>query len=328
MPASYTHQCIARAAFQKTQCCIDPHPAAILAGAEGPDPLFFTLLYFGRGTSPSSMGHLLHEERSADFLTALLKGAGQDRLLLSYALGFLTHYAGDTIFHPYIFTRSYDNGRYSGNKHCKYEHILDTVLYRKSGHALGLPRQMAGFKRLSSEEKDAIASLLTETIAQVFPEKDLRYRAVRRSFDHAVFLCDFLRKAPLKKRSLFLKFFLKTPAAKLADSHVMPKDTLANILRPEGYETSLYHWESIDNAAHTPWFSCWEKDRERTESTGDLYRLAVARAGELIDAGADFAKGALSEEDLRGILGDYSYNSGLSWQETDMKLLDLVGKEC
>ena len=110
MPASYTHQCIARAAFQKTQCCIDPHPAAILAGAEGPDPLFFTLLYFGRGTSPSSMGHLLHEERSADFLTALLKGAGQDRLLLSYALGFLTHYAGDTIFHPYIFTRSYDNG--------------------------------------------------------------------------------------------------------------------------------------------------------------------------------------------------------------------------
>ena len=135
MPASYVHQSVAaHAADALSLQDSAAERSALLAGAEGPDPMFFCFRP-GKPFAPL-VGSLLHTQKTDDFLLALCEACAGDALLRAYCCGFFTHYATDTTFHPFVYAHSLTaEGRYSGNTHCTLEHQLETLHYRREGHA-------------------------------------------------------------------------------------------------------------------------------------------------------------------------------------------------
>lgn len=299
MPASYVHQCIASAACDSLSLYTRPElRSAVLAGSEGPDPLFFSVL----APAVPKVGSILHTQKTDDFLLALADACRSSELTRAYCCGFFTHYAADTTFHPFVYAHSLtDDGAYSSTAHCTLEHQLETLHYRRQGNASGLPVQMAGIAALKGHQKNEIARALSAAIDRVFPGEALGYHRVRRSLDDCVGLCTLLRsERGVKFRALgamLHPFHLDAPL----HAHMMPAEP------PE---------HDIMNDAHRPWASIWTPEAVRTDSFSDLFSIAVSRAATLAAAADGYMRGESSYASLRALHGGLSYDSGLPWQTT------------
>lgn len=300
MPASYVHQCVAKDAcqslglFQEAPCI-----HALRAGAEGPDPFFFSFLSLPGALSAPKTGSMLHTQRTDEFLLALAQACQGDELLEAYCCGFFTHYATDTTFHPFVYAHSLtQEGSYSGTLHCTLEHQLETLHYRRRGHASGLPVQMAGFAALTGEEKDRIALALSRALKKTFPNDALPVARVRRSFDDAVALCRLLRSPSGKKFRAFGALLSPVGLKAPLHAHMMPTEP------PQA---------DIANDAHRPWSSLWTPDVLRNDSFDELYSAAIARAKSLVLGARGMMHADVSYATLRSLIGGYSYDSGLPW---------------
>ena len=288
MPASFLHQSVARATLGSS-------PAG-LAGAEGPDPLFFCL-HRQRGVcSPFALGSRMHRERTGAFLLALLRGA-RTSVQRDYALGFLTHYATDTTFHPFVYARTRTpQGRPSGTLHCAYEHALDQWLYLEQGHRAGTPRHMAGIAALTRPQRAEVAQLLCQAVRETYPDQK---SAGERLFEHA--LDDSVRLARILYSPTGIKYALLGALAwplglqRALHAHMVPARL------PKG---------DLTNETHAPWESPFAPG-ERHESVPDLLQAARARALTFVDAARAFYAGSLDEAALAQTLGSMSYDSGL-----------------
>ena len=134
MPASYVHQSVAaHAADALSLQDSAAERSALLAGAEGPDPMFFHGFWRckARGFSFRKLGLHLHAVRCPEFLWELVAGA-ETSVQKAYTLGFFTHYALDQILHPYIYDqcRKGQNFGYTGG-HGVLEQAIDATLYLK-----------------------------------------------------------------------------------------------------------------------------------------------------------------------------------------------------
>lgn len=303
MPASYVHQSVAASICDALSIFDSPTlRSAVLAGSEGPDPLFFSVIPTPGAPLVPKVGSMLHTRKTDDFLLALADACAESELTRAYCCGFFSHYGTDTTFHPFVYAHSLlEDGSYSSTAHCTLEHQLETLHYRRQGHASGLPLQMGGFIGLRSHEKDEIARALTKAINQVFPGEGMTTFRIRRSFDDAVNLCNLLRsERGVKFRALggMLKpFHLDAPL----HAHMMPAEP------PES---------DIMNDAHKPWASIWLPGDARTDSFDDLYAAAVARGKALMTTANSYMLGGASYATLRALHGGLSYDSGLPWQTT------------
>ena len=244
----------------------------------------------------------MHTQKTDDFLLALCDACAKDKLLRAYCCGFFTHYATDTTFHPFVYAHSLTPaGSYSGNAHCTLEHQLETLHYRREGHAAGLPVQMAGFAGLSASERKTIAAALSSALGQVFPSYAMTPARIEKSFSDAVSLCRTLRSEDGKRYDTvgrFLSpFHLDTPI----HAHMMPVEP------PDA---------DIANDAHEPWTSIWTPDDIRHDSFDDLFVQSVARSQELMTCAMGVMLGRVSYASLRSLHGALSYDSGLPWQQT------------
>lgn len=303
MPASYVHQSIASAISDALALFDFPSlRSAVLAGSEGPDPLFFSVIPTPGAPLVPKVGSLMHTRKTDELMLALADACASSELTRAYCCGFFTHYAADTTFHPFIYAHSVqEDGSYSSTAHCTLEHQLETLHYRRQGHAKGLPRQMAGFARLKGHEKDEIARALTKAIQAVFPEEGMTTFRIRRSFDDAVALCNILRsERGVKFRALGAMLHPLHMDAAL-HSHMMPAQP------PE---------KDIMNDAHREWASIWLPDIRRTDSFDDLYAAAVERGKTLVTAANEYMLGQASFATLRALHGGASFDSGLPWQTT------------
>lgn len=301
MPASYVHQCVAARAGES----LFPHAPerdALLAGAEGPDPLFYSIMPTPGSPIAPRLGSILHTQKTDDFALALCDACAPSALTRAYACGFLTHYATDTTFHPFVYARSRTpSGGYSSNAHCLLEHQLETLHFRREGHAEGLPVQMAGVAALSDESRMEIARAFSAAISRVFPERAMRPERIKKSFDDAVALCRLLRSEDGKKYQTLGALLRPFRLDFALHAHMMP-------LTPPDTD--------IANDSHTPWASIWTPDEVRTESFDDLFAAACARARELVECAQGYMTGHVSYASLRALHGGNSFDSGLSWQTT------------
>lgn len=303
MPASYVHQCVAADACDSMNLFKDEQiRAALLAGSEGPDPFFFSLIPVPGAPSAPKLGSLMHTKKTGDFLLALANACRKSEITRAYCCGFFSHYGTDTTFHPFVYAHSAkENGEYSGTIHCTLEHGLETLFYRRRGHETDLPTQMAGFLLLTKENKDEIARALSSALEEVFPEHKLGLARVRRSFDDAAFFCTLLRSPSGRRYQIFGALAALVGMKNALYAHMMPKEPPA---------------QDIANDAHAAWFSPWAPETPRSESFSDLFASAVTRSQELIPAALAFMKGESDESALRSCAGDNSFDSGLSWKDT------------
>ena len=174
MPAAYTHQCVAWEALALLPAAIrkkiQPHLALYYFGAQGADFCFF---YSILGGFSQNLGSYLHRKGGyAAF--KVCKAFSVEPPLLAYSLGYITHYAADTVFHPFV----YANAGKSAVKHTRIENALDCHFKAT------VSKEAAQFFRakLSSEEKKDLFLLYAAISARVgFPplEPKAFYRAIR-----------------------------------------------------------------------------------------------------------------------------------------------------
>ncbi len=109
MPNSLTHKYISDQIFdaldEDLKQRILPHKDLYSLGALGPDVLMGLML--SKDQEKKTLGDDLHEDhvfgalfRGAEYL---VKNHKTDEETLAYYMGFLTHYAADTVVHPYVY---------------------------------------------------------------------------------------------------------------------------------------------------------------------------------------------------------------------------------
>ena len=139
MPEGYTHVRTARKAAEtihyKIQC-----PAAFAAGANGPDSFFCFEIWKKRAKRRydlPGLGNRMHEEKTGAFLRSLCANV-KTRPQVEYTLGFLSHYAADTVVHPFICAMCAPGQPYAGKGgHGYLEIALDSTLHAEdTGSAL------------------------------------------------------------------------------------------------------------------------------------------------------------------------------------------------
>lgn len=291
MPASYLHQAVARAVVGDT-------PLA-LAGAEGPDPLFYSYHRYKNLISPFALGSYLHKACTGDFLAALVFiASSSDRF--DYALGFLTHYATDTTFHPYVYAHSYTpGGKYSPNLHCTLEHAMDTWLYREEGHATGTPRHMAGIAALAPNDLSSIAFMFASAVLCIDQDKRVPMEYIEQA----------LKDSVLMTRLLYSPRGIKYAALGALATPLGLRKTLHAHMAP----TKLPQGDFL-NEAHAAWESPFAPG-ERRESVPDLLEAAKARASEFVAAARSYQKKEIDDLKLKEILGNMRYDSALPCDE-------------
>ena len=131
MPEGYTHvrtaRRAARAAHYKIAC-----PEAFAIGANGPDALFCFEVWKAarkRRANLPELGDRMHEENTGAFLKSLVTHV-KTRPQIEYVLGFLSHYAADTVLHPYVVAMCQPGMPYGGaGGHGYFEITLDSTLH-------------------------------------------------------------------------------------------------------------------------------------------------------------------------------------------------------
>ena len=131
MPEAYTHIRIARAALAQSGEHA-PSTAAYEMGANGPDPLFaYRVLSAKRPWPLPELGGRMHDEQCGRFLRTMIFAASTPAQR-SYALGFLAHYAADSVMHPYVAFQCGPQGQFNipeGHGFC--EVAMDSMFHEQ-----------------------------------------------------------------------------------------------------------------------------------------------------------------------------------------------------
>ena len=106
MPAVVSHYLLAERVYnQLTKTLPQLNRTAFLWGASGPD-IFFAhrIMPWQQEKSLARVSHVMHGGKPEQLLNFLYFYADskENYVLLSYAFGFITHYAFDSLAHPYI----------------------------------------------------------------------------------------------------------------------------------------------------------------------------------------------------------------------------------
>src|SRR5699024_7775783 len=106
--------------------------AAFAIGANGPDALFCFEVWKParkRRYDLPALGNRMHEENTGAFLKSLVTHV-RTQAQIDYTLGFLSHYAADTVLHPYVVALCQPGMPYAGpGGHGYFEIALDTTLH-------------------------------------------------------------------------------------------------------------------------------------------------------------------------------------------------------
>lgn len=162
MPAEYTHHLIAEYALRTLPADvlkkIRPYLSLYFFGAQGPDFCFF-YKFFPR--EKPNLGSYLHRQGGYTAFETLKTLSARDPQTLAYALGYVTHYAADTAFHPYVYAVAGN----SSLRHTAFENALDKY-YRDRYPLATEPVHASLFhKKPYPSEKEKLFSIYTE-IAQ------------------------------------------------------------------------------------------------------------------------------------------------------------------
>ncbi|MBQ8323197.1 MAG: zinc dependent phospholipase C family protein [Clostridia bacterium] len=129
MSASYTHHLIASRVFSvlpaPLHAAVEPYLSLYFFGAQGADFCFFCPLTDGV-KKPINFGSYLHRYGGFSAFNVCKLFSARDEALFSYSLGYITHYAADVAFHPFVYATA---GK-SPLRHSRVERAIDLFLQK------------------------------------------------------------------------------------------------------------------------------------------------------------------------------------------------------
>lgn len=301
MAEFYAHERLAKAAAQSMT--MDPmvyeNFSAYLVGSNGPDPMFFRVLwrFEGGGMGVQKLGARLHDERCGRFVRELVDQANTPAQR-AYALGFLCHYALDQVIHPYVRWQCRPGGDFSmEGGHGYLEEAIDSALYCKDNPKAGSlepPVMELGVFLVEPRAEEEIDELLRTAIRRVYGGRKIAPGEFRKAF----------------ARVRWAKRYLMHPTpGKLRFWHILEK-----VLRMDCLITSHCSPLALPacdflNEKHV----AWEDDRTpgtpSQESVWDLLERAQGRAVEYMSCAQEIWMGDKTGEDLLRLTRNRSYSS-------------------
>lgn len=192
MPSFLTHYFVAKETLKRfsdnLQNAVRPHLPLYFFGAQGADFCFFYPSVLGIS---QNLGSYLHRKGGYDAF-AVCKAFSEQPSIFAYALGSITHYATDTVFHPFV----YEKAGKSPLRHTRIESAFDSFFLNSFSKNEKPPK--ISLPKLSPCERQDLFLLYASIVARAgFPP--LR----KRTFFRAVSL--FNAYLPPSSHSLRLK---------------------------------------------------------------------------------------------------------------------------
>ena len=286
-------------------------------GLQGPDIFFYNLPVL-RHRDHRNVGSHMHEHRGNPFFSCCfenltnIESRQQREEGLAYVCGFLCHYVGDSICHPYVYGRiEYDvdhPGGYYHGLHAQLENDIDALLLRKYKKKKPSQFNQAATICLNGMEIQFISRFLSKCINETYYPLSYRNnyqvtaRMIHRSILAIRFGCRTLAD-PYGKKKNKIEFveniFLKNPVA----SNKLVTDTVADPA-----------WSL--NLRHETWCNPWNKQIASQASFPDLFKQSLSKLDTIyymINSLVDGTPGVdpVSLGRLLNEIGNYSYHSGL-----------------
>ena len=175
MPGPYTHFFVAKEAERTLSSplreVIAQNPALYFFGSQGADFCFFQP---SLRRKKENLGSFLHREGGFSSLHVLKFFSHHNEKALAYALGYVSHYATDSTFHPYVYAMTGD----SALRHTRLEHVLDARFKKRFSPE---KEETSFIQKLNLEEKELLFFLYTSIAVKSgfpAPKKSTFYRAI------------------------------------------------------------------------------------------------------------------------------------------------------
>lgn len=290
-------------------------------GLQGPDIFFYNLPIL-RHRDHRNVGSHMHEHLVNRFFRVSfenltkIESRQQREEGLAYLCGFLCHYVGDSICHPYVYGRiEYDvdhPGGYYHGLHAQLENDIDALLLRKYKKKKPSQFNQAATICLNGMEIQFISRFLSKCINETYYPLSYRNnyqvtaRMIHRSILAIRFGCRTLADPHGKKKNkieFVESLFLKNPVA----SNKLVTDTV------EDPSWSL-------NLHHETWCNPWNRQIASQASFPDLFKQSLGKLDTIyymINSMIDGTPSVdpVSMERLLDEIGNYSYHSGLLCDE-------------
>lgn len=323
MPGFTTHYILGMKAYNdlpnnQLKWIISKHRWLYQLGLQGPDMFFYNIPIL-RHRDYRNVGSYMHEHHISDFFVCFLneitqiESRQQREQAISYFCGYLCHYIGDFICHPFVYGRiDYDINNPSSQHHglhAALENDIDALLLRKYKKKKPSQFNQAATICLNGLETQFISRLLATCINKTYYPVTYKNNfqvtpaMIHRSILALRFGCRTLADPSGKKRNrieFVESIFLRNPIA----SRKLVTDKV------EDPRKSL-------NLDHETWCNPWNRQMASTQSFQDLFYQCLMKCSNvnyLLSEGIS-TKVSLAETDFSRLiseLGSYSYHSGLT----------------
>jgi hypothetical protein len=285
------------------------HFDVLQMGAQGPDPLFYYhYLPWKPNNGAKKLANRLHTESTKPYLELLVRSAKDDETK-AWVAGFLTHFALDTVAHPYVFYKTglFDPAtqQYRGY-HLMLERAIDNIYIKRRGY---FPSRYnirnRHFSRPSAPTN--VITLLNDAGSNLYQAPNLGHLYAR-AYQDLRSAFRVLNFDPIG----FKKFIFK-----LVDK-VTKGDILFSAL--SAYNCILPGINYM-NTLHKPWRHP-STNEEFTYSFDELFQIASDKAARLIQLAEDYYQ--TKNPAIFDAIEDQSYDTGLPCGTAPMKYFDII----
>ena len=290
MPEGYAHVRTAKRAAEALHIALQ-YPAAFALGANGPDALFCYEVWKPakkRLYDIPGLGGRMHEEKTGLFLQNLIAGV-TTRAQLEYALGFVSHYAVDTVVHPYVCALCEPGMPYAGRGgHGYFEIALDSTLHEADTGSAAVP---AG---------DTSPLMVGEELAEVCTQLHAALLATYGEDVPVEYLADAFHQLTVLRRHFTSRHGIKRRLAGVAERFIGGKGFITGHISPQKLKQDLP--------------DVWTQPFTKAPMTGDAFTLlqeGQKRSEVYMTALLGCKMGKLSTERLAELLGSMSYLQGI-----------------
>lgn len=274
MPAATTHVEFAKDVYRllkpEFQDLI-PSRSMYLIGSQGPDLLFFSRASLLPG-SLKEYGNLMHDTGVAATVAYFDRHSLKDDDLRSYFMGYLCHYALDSISHPLICAvarkKHEETGIHEGEAHVTMEGDIDAWMLNQKNRDI---TSYNVYKDLKTDKDAArkLANLYHGMFRSVY-HKDVSTRLLKEAIDQFSFWTSVL-KPGVRKQKLFYR-----------------TENLLHI--PHSFTGMMLNGRTdrtVINLTHTAYPLTFDPSRTISDSFPELYQKALVKAVQLIEHHSD-----------------------------------------
>lgn len=289
-------------------------------GLQGPDMFFYNIPIL-RHRDYRNVGSYMHESHISEFFAnymeemARIPSKQQREQALSYFCGYLNHYIGDSICHPFVYRRiQYDTGNPSSQHHglhAALENDIDALLLLKYKKKKPSQFNQAATICLNGMEMQFVSRIMSTCINKTY--YPITYKnnfqvtpaMVHRSIMAMRFGCRTLSDpSGIKRNSIeFVEsMFMRNPMA----SRKLVTDTVKNP-------------RQCLNLDHETWCNPWDMRLASDQSFPELFRQCLSKCNTVYYLINQIITSGIPPEEvdfgpLLSELGSYSYHSGLTVQ--------------